>query len=298
MKLLHHTLMVSFAAFAVISLSACSDMKLVNMAAVEPEEDPRENIHLTGMKAEITSGSLVQHHIESSTATLVLGVEKRRLNVGDLMVTSYNDKGKMQGITEAGAGVVYLAADPILKRARSDMDFSGGVEYRVPQADDPTTNAVTMKTQELRWDGAAGLFRSPSYYEMIMQTPNKMTFMSVGDGFTATKDLQMWNVKHGGIGTLTDADMRVVNARKGEETLRLLERLDAAGNQPNESAATVSPAEGDHATSMPPAAAQVQPEQPGTVIDSKSGRKKAVIPLMKPPSSTADRNSPSASDSD
>ena len=269
-------LMLSFAVFAMLSLSACSEMKLVNQAAVEPEEDPRENIHLTGMKAEITSGSLVQHQIESSTATLVLGVEKRRLNVGGLLVTSYNDKGKLQGITEAGSGVVYLAADPKLKRARSDMDFSGGVEYRVPQADDPTTNAVTMNTQELRWDGAAGLFRCPSYYEMTMQSPNKMSFVAVGDGFTATKDLQMWNVKHGGIGTVSDTDMRAGNARKGKETLALLNRLDAAANQVKESpvpAAAVS----DPSKTLPATPAQKTSGSAGTVIDTSTGRKKAVF---------------------
>ncbi|PKO17539.1 hypothetical protein CVU37_08605 [candidate division BRC1 bacterium HGW-BRC1-1] len=286
MKSVHKIHLPLMAIAAMFVLSACSEMKLVNAGAVESEEDPRENIHLTGMKAEVTSGSLVQHQIESSTASLVLGVANRRLNVGTLTVASYNDKGKLQGITEAESGVVYLAADAKLKRARSDMDFSGGVEYRVPQADDPTTNSVTMVTEELRWDGTAGLFRCPSYYQMTMQSPNNMTFVAVGDGFTATRDLQKWNVKHGGIGTVSNLDMRTVNAQKGKETVELADRLAVEAVRVKE-VTSPSPTAPADTNAAPEAPKPAQPEQPGTVVDTTTGRKKAVIPMMKPRATTA-----------
>ena len=258
------------AAALLLVLCGCTDLKLVNVAAVEQEEDPRENIQLRGMSAEMTSGSLVEHRLHSTTAVLVMGADRQRLDLGDMDVETYSPEGELQSVTRAKFGSVFLTEAPERERERGDLELSR-VEYRVPAADNASTDAIRLTTDKLLWDSNAGLFRSPTFYRMTMQSPNGMEFVALGDGFTVTRDMSTWNVKHGGLGSGIGHDMRAENAERGAEARQEADSRQAEAEARQVRQETVAPQPPSPGGEVPPAS------QPGVVVDP-SGRKRAVIP--------------------
>lgn len=253
----------------------CTDLKLVNVAAVDQEEDPRENILLRGMSAEMTSGSMVEQRLVSTTAVLVMGADRQRLDLGDMEARTYSPNGDLQSITRAKQGSVFLTEAPERERERGDMELSG-VEYRVPAADNGSTDAIRLNTEKLLWDSNAALYRSPTFYRMTMASPTGMTFVALGDGFTVTRDMSTWNVKHGGLGSGVAEDMRAENARKGAEALAEADSRHAEAEARRLRQDIQVPQ-----VQAPANEGETPAPQPGVVVDP-TGRKRAIIPAPPP----------------
>jgi hypothetical protein len=189
-----------------LALSGCTEMRFVGSSDLEAEEDPRENIRLTGVVTDMTSGPLVTTRVMSSEA--VYNERRRVLSLADVQVLMFNPAGAVEGQTLAERGVVYMAPDRKAQRGKNDIELSGNVVHRVPRADDPSTDSARLTTAQVRWDNTAQRFRGEKPFRMMMYQPGRPPVVAMGDGFVATKNLREWDVKHGAVGTDTGSDPR------------------------------------------------------------------------------------------
>lgn len=185
-------------------LAGCSDMQFVNATNLIPEKDPREDIVLTNVSADLTSGGQVQQQITGSHA--IYSEAGEDLVIKDIAVTSYDEKGIVRSITRAELGEVYFADLPERGVGRRDMKFAGDVLYRTPQADDPTTDSMWLTSQLITWDESQQKFRSPEGYEMILQPKGQAPVRQTGKSFEAAQDLTRFVVRTGLVTTELEGD--------------------------------------------------------------------------------------------
>src|SRR5262249_42730854 len=87
---------ISFAFAACLLLPACSDMKFVNAQPGEEAEEGQEDVRLTGVVVDITSGTQLTNRIRSTRANM--SDVKNLLEFQDVKVESYKD-AKLDGVT-------------------------------------------------------------------------------------------------------------------------------------------------------------------------------------------------------
>lgn len=189
-------------------LPACSDMQFVNATNLVPEKDPREDIVLTNVSADLTSGGEVQQRIRGSHA--VYSEAGEDLAIKNISVTSYDENGTTRSITRAELGEVYFADLPERGVGRRDMKFAGDVLYRTPQADDPTTDSMWLTSELITWDESQQKFRSPEGYEMILQPKGQAPVRQTGKSFEAAQDLTRFVVRTGLVTTELAGDARAL----------------------------------------------------------------------------------------
>jgi len=192
------------AAFAAVAVCGCSDMKFVNAQNLAPEKDPRENIVLTNVSADMTSGGLVQQRINGSEA--VYSEAAQDLTIKNILVSSYGEDKSTRSITRADLGEVFFADDAKKGIGRRDMRFAGDVLYRTPEATDQTTDSMRLVSDLITWDESEQKFRSPSGYTMLLLPKGKAPIRQTGKGFEAAQDLTRFVVKTGVVSTDMSVD--------------------------------------------------------------------------------------------
>jgi hypothetical protein len=198
-------------------LAGCGEMKFVNQSAQAgtDEEDGRADIRLTGVVADLTTSGVVQNRVHADLTTY--SQTRNLLFLSQVKVEGYGKDGKLQGLTTAGRGAVYMADIPSANRHNGDLEFAGGVVHRVPDAKDPTTDAVSLKTDRLLWRNLEQHFVCTRFFRNELRQPGKRPMSMIGDGFVVTKDLRRWNVKYGSVTTEQDEDVRGKSARLSKE---------------------------------------------------------------------------------
>jgi hypothetical protein len=205
---------LSLSAFLLVG---CSEMKFVTaVSQAKNGEDEAENVQVTGVRAEFTSGTTVQTRVIAQKGILhdsrgVLVLTQPLIEMPDRETTRVAS-------TRATTATFYLSSDKKEKREKSDFVLTGNVTYSLPMKDDPSTVALVVETSHLVWNSLHELFESDSPYRMIMNPPGKPPIVALGDAFVASRDLRHWNVRHGGIGTNTEkGDFRKQNEVRRRE---------------------------------------------------------------------------------
>jgi hypothetical protein len=271
-------LLAASAAFA-----GCSDLKFVNVTNLSEGPDPREDMRLTEVIADLTSGGLVQRRVSSDSG--IYSQNRNYLELQEANVETFNNDFQLEGMTAAKKAVVHLADKPELPtpRSRNDIEFAGNVVHRIPMKDDPTSDAIMLQTELLEWDQKGERFRCKSFYRMVMAQPGRSALVAIGDGFAATRDLRSWVVTHGGLTTRPDVDVRQEAAEKRAEIHSVL-AMDAsnAGEAPE--------AEPIELPSQREPGVVPQPiEIPGAPVSSEivNGRVRYKLPQSAAPTATA-----------
>ncbi|MCX7017932.1 MAG: hypothetical protein WCK47_04025 [bacterium] len=198
-------------------------MKFVNARGNADSADPRENIILTGVRADITSAGLLLNRVVSSDAVYSEG--RKLLELTTVSVESYNMEGSVEGLTSANNCMVFLDDNKAFGRHRNDIEFSGSVVHRAPDAEDPSTDTVTLRTERLLWDNVATLFRGTSPFRMVLSNRNKKPLVMVGDGFVAARNMEKWTARHGMMTTNLSDEPRGKSAAMRAEMADLVTRI-------------------------------------------------------------------------
>lgn len=185
------------------SLVGCSEMRFAGKDDVRPANDTREDVRLTGVNADLTSGGKTLQRVGGDRA--VFSQNQNLLRINEVEVEMVGDAGKTEGVTEAKVAEIYLADAPDKSRKRSDMEFSGGVVYRSPQPGNPEEDTLRLNTEQLLFENASGLFRSNTSHTITMLPPSKKPIFMTGKAFTATRDLTRFDVQAGAIVPEQDA---------------------------------------------------------------------------------------------
>jgi hypothetical protein len=197
----------------------CTEMKFVLAPPPSQEEDPRENIVLTGVDAQFTSGSLVQNRILAQQG--VLHDTKGLLILTRPVIQFHDVRSTQPAETHATTATFFLAEDRKTKHQKGDVVLTGRVRHAIPSKDDPTTASVLVETENLVWRAATQIFEGNSFYRMTLNVPGKAPIVTIGDAFIASRDLRNWNVRYGGLATqAVSGDFRRDNIEKS----RALER--------------------------------------------------------------------------
>lgn len=191
-------------AAALACLSGCTDMKFVDATNLVPEKDPREDIILTNVSADLTSGGLVQQRIGGDEA--IFSDASQDLTIKNVRVAMIGSDHTTRSITEADMGEIYFADKPEKSIGRRDMRFAGNVLYRTPQAEDQTTDSMRMTSELVIWDESDQRFISPRGYEMLLLPTGRPPIRQSGKGFEAAQDLSRFVVRTGVITTELDGD--------------------------------------------------------------------------------------------
>lgn len=216
----------------VLALAGCTEMRFVDSNDQEAEDDPRENIRLTGVITDMTSGPVVTTRVMSDEA--IYNERRRVLTLSDVEVRMFNTSGTVEGQTSAETGLVFMAPDEKAQRSKNDIELSGNVVHRVPRADNPTTDSARLTTAQVRWDNAAQRFRGEKPFRMTMFQQGRPPVVAVGDGFVANKNLREWDVKHGAVGTDFGRDPRDLGAAVRAEMEAIGERAESGQVPPPE----------------------------------------------------------------
>jgi hypothetical protein len=182
-----------------VFLSGCSDMQFVGEESLVMEQDPREDIVLTNVSTEMTSGGLVQQQIAGTKA--VFSQTQNELTIKGITVTALADEGVTQSVTQADLGQIYFSDRPEEQIGRRDMKFAGNVLYRNPQKDDPTTDSMQMTSELILWDESEEKFKSPHGYQMLLLPKGRAPVRQWGKGFEAAQDLSRFVVRTGALTT-------------------------------------------------------------------------------------------------
>jgi len=202
-------------------ITGCSEFKFVNQKFTDRPDDPRADIVLRNVRAEFTSGSLMQRRVKSDAA--VYQETRGMLLLAAPTIESFTAEGTIEGVTNATTATMFLADAPQLKRRKGDFQLIGRVQYRAPSKSDPTTDSLILYTSSLGWINDKELFVCDAPYEMKMFVPNRAPMVAAGDQFVATRDLRVWNVKHGALGTALPTNVAEHHAKLRAE----LEALSA-----------------------------------------------------------------------
>lgn len=179
-------------------------MQFAGTDALVPEKDPRADIVLTNISADITSGGLVQQKISGKQS--VFSQADNQLTIRDIQVTAIGEDRATRSVTQADLGQIYFADRPDEGIGRKDMRFAGDVLYRNPQKDDPSTDSMRLKSELIVWDESEQKFKSPAFYEMLLLPKGKTPVRQSGKSFEAAQDLSRFVVKTGVITTEMDGD--------------------------------------------------------------------------------------------
>lgn len=229
-KLVRTTLLLAliFANFQL--LTGCSDLIFVNNTEQVPEKDTREDIVITSLSANLTSGGVTLQRVGGDEA--IYSTSENRLYINDINVITYNSDKTTQSITHSNMGAIYLADSAEYGRKRKDMEFSGNVLYRAPMKDTPTSDSLRMTTEHVIWDQNALKFYAPQNYEMILSQKGKNPIRQLGQGFEATRDLRRFVVKAGAVTSDMVKDPRLEQDKFMQEFKQLSGDVAAELNKP------------------------------------------------------------------
>lgn len=189
---------------SLLFLSGCSDLQFAGTQAVAPEKDPRADIVLTNISADMTSGGLVQQKIQGKES--VFSQADNQLTIRDIQVTAIGEDRATRSVTQADLGQIFFADRPAEDIGSKDMKFAGNVLYRNPQKDDPTTDSMRLTSELIVWDESEQKFKSPAPYRMLLLPKGKTPVRQSGKSFEAAQDLSRFVVKTGVITTEMDGD--------------------------------------------------------------------------------------------
>lgn len=207
---------VCAALFCVLfALAGCGDMVMLDKGEVVRPNDPREDIKLQGISTDITSGGLLLQRVDGSEA--VYSQSRNLLNIAEIDVNTMGPDHTTQGITQARKGIVYLAPDPVSKRKRSDMVFSGDVNYRAPAKDRPNSDSLQLKTEELIYDNQAEEFQGTSTHTVVMLPPGKRPMYMSGSKLRVPRDMRRFSMVQGSLGPDPSTDTKAVYSEKIKE---------------------------------------------------------------------------------
>ena len=222
-----------FAILLLISLSGCSDLKFVNQKEIAPENDPREDLVIKGLSADLTSAGLVQHHVSGTNANF--SQVTNQLKIADIEVRTYSKSGETQGVTSATQGTIYMADDPEANRKDNDILFAGGVNYRSPSKQDPNSDLITLDTESLVYDGHAERFQGDTSLTASLRAEGKRPVTMTGSSFRVPRDLSRFTVN---AGTVSQSTAPVTQNRYKElstQVQRLAEGAIQASAKPHTS---------------------------------------------------------------
>ncbi len=192
------------AMMALFALAGCSDLQFAGEENLVPQKDPREDIVLTNVSTQMTSGGVVQQKVRGAQA--VYSQTQNELTIRDIQVTALADGGDTRSVTNADLGQIYFADRPEEDIGRSDMKFAGNVLYRNPQKNDPTTDSMRLMSELIVWDESEEKFKSPHGYEMLLLPKGRTPVRQWGKGFEATQDLSRFVVRTGTLTTEMTGD--------------------------------------------------------------------------------------------
>lgn len=215
-----------------LTLTGCTDMMFADADVLIPEKDPREDIVLTNVQAELTSGGIVQQQISGNQA--VFSQASDELIIKDISVTMFSDGNSTRSLTQAELGQIHFADKPELDVGRRDMKFAGDVLYRNPQVNDPTTDSMRLTSELILWDESEQKFKSPMGYEMLLLPKGSAPVRQFGKGFEATQDLSRFVVRTGVVTTELEGDpSREREAMERQFDAWRQEVEEATGNAPD-----------------------------------------------------------------
>jgi len=215
---------------AIMVMAGCSEMQFVGQLDTATEEDPREDIILTEVAAQLTSGGIVQQKIGGGHA--VFSQNQNELTIKDIRVSTVASTGEIQSVTKADVGQVFFEDKPAQGLGRRDMKFAGDVLYRNPKKEDPTSDSLQMRSELIMWDESAKKFLSPMGYEMVLLPKGQKPVRQSGKSFEATQDLSRFVVKAGAVTTELDKE-------PGKERQEMLAQFEAWKSEVEESASAV-----------------------------------------------------------
>lgn len=222
---LHQIRSLTFFMAACLSiLPGCSDLEFAGEGTLVQEKDPREDIVLTNVSTQMTSGGLVQQEIAGNEA--VFSQSANELTIKEIQVTAVGPDGAVRSVTKADLGQIYFSDRPAELIGRRDMKFAGNVLYRNPQKDDPTTDSMRLSSELVVWDESEGKFKSPYGYEMLLLPKGRQPVKQWGKGFEATQDLSRFVVRTGALTTDLDGDPAVERARLEQEFSVIRDDMD------------------------------------------------------------------------
>lgn len=179
------------------------------------ENDPREDILLTKVSADLTTGGLVQHRVSGNEATF--SQSRNLLVFKDVAVNTYASDGTIQGVTRAELGQVFLAPDPALQRNQNDMRFAGNVRYSAPNRDHPETDTLQLSTEQLIYDDALEEFQGVSTHSVVMMPPGKRPLYMQGSKLRVPRDMSRFSMLKGSVGPVYNVDSATSYAQAKRE---------------------------------------------------------------------------------
>lgn len=215
---------------ALMCFAGCSDMQFVNAPNLVPERDPREDIVLSNVSTDMTSGGLLQQRIRGDKA--IYSEATQDLIINEVQVTAFGVDQTTRSVTQSDVGQIYFADVPDQSIGRRDMRFAGDVLYRAPQADDPTTDSMRLTSDLIVWDEGEQKFKSPRGYEMLLLPKGQAPVRQVGKGFEAAQDLTRFVVRTGMVTTELDANPEAL--RKQLQDQFAMWEHDMESNKPAE----------------------------------------------------------------
>jgi hypothetical protein len=218
------TLVCAIAALTL--LSGCGEMQIVNKKDFTRVNDPREDIRLVQLSADLTTAGIIQHRVKGTQATY--SQAKNLLLIDQIDVTSFNAEGTTQGITEADSGTIYLAADASAGRNRSDIRFVGDVNYRSPAPDNPSTDTMQLRTDELIYNDVKQEFEGTSTHTVVMMPPGKRPMYMQGSQLRVPRDLKRFSMLKGSVSPTQSDDLASSYTRLSKE-LQDIARSASAG---------------------------------------------------------------------
>lgn len=211
-----------------ILLSGCSDLLFVNSQDKISESDPREDILLTNLSAELTSGGLALQTIKGTNAKF--STQENQISIDNIDVFTYGEEETTQSITQSNFGSIYLADNPASGRNRKDIEFSGDVLHRSPMKDNPSSDSLQLRTEKIIWDDTEAKFLAPDSYEMLLSRPGQKTIRQLGKGFEATQDLKRFVVRSGVVTSDLENDPRRDQKKIVEELSNLADEFQKEDN--------------------------------------------------------------------
>ncbi len=212
-------------------LSGCSEMRILDQPMHVVEQDPREDIRMTNIETDITSAGLVVQRVFGRDA--IYAQSRNILDIEKMRIKTFNpETGVLQGETEAATGTIYLANHPEAQRNRSDMEFIGGVTYRAPSKEDPTTDGLSLETEKLILDNASGRFIGPSTHTIMMAPPGKTPIFMQGKTLRASRDLSNFSVQGGSMSPTQSNDTATSYIQKKHELELLSDVVDEQVRNP------------------------------------------------------------------
>lgn len=195
---------LAFVAAMLALLSGCGEMQMLDKRDFTRANDSREDIRLTNISADLTSAGLVLHRVKGSEARYAQ--ERNLLQIKDIQVVTYGPDATTEGITQSRRGTVYLSADPAAHRNRSDIVFAGNVYYHAPLKENPSTDTLQLRTEQLVYDDLKQDFEGLSTHTVVMIPPGKRPMYMKGTQLRVPRDLSQFSMLRGAVGPVRPED--------------------------------------------------------------------------------------------